>query len=186
MRVPCSPRPEKKAPAGPSLSAPTNKLEKRTKQHTRLHRKTRALLTVKARAQKTSGLAERNRQTMSSRITQIGGGLTDIATSHSASGTSCNGIIGATAATMPGHVMATSAPSNGTANVGGGGGGGVGGTSPTSMSVTSGSSPNGSTGSNNGTGLYPSISAAYWLPAPNPTPYLLPGELFFFGCLYKL
>lgn len=23
---------------------------------------------------------------------------------------------------------------------------------------------------------YPSISAAYWLPAPNPTPYLLPGK----------
>lgn len=27
----------------------------------------------------------------------------------------------------------------------------------------------------NGGGAYPSISAAYWLPAPNPTPYLLPG-----------
>jgi GTP cyclohydrolase FolE2 len=24
---------------------------------------------------------------------------------------------------------------------------------------------------------YPSISAAYWLPAPNPTPYLLPGNI---------
>lgn len=24
---------------------------------------------------------------------------------------------------------------------------------------------------------YPSISAAYWLPAPNPTPYLLPGNM---------
>lgn len=23
---------------------------------------------------------------------------------------------------------------------------------------------------------YPSISAAYWLPTSNPTPYLLPGE----------
>jgi hypothetical protein len=26
--------------------------------------------------------------------------------------------------------------------------------------------------------LYPSISAAYWLPASNPTPYLLPGNFF--------
>ena len=25
-------------------------------------------------------------------------------------------------------------------------------------------------------GAYPSISAAYWLPAPNTTPYLLPGK----------
>ena len=24
---------------------------------------------------------------------------------------------------------------------------------------------------------YPSISAAYWLPTPNSTPYLLPGKL---------
>lgn len=27
----------------------------------------------------------------------------------------------------------------------------------------------------NGTS-YPSISAAYWLPAPSPTPYLIPGK----------
>lgn len=28
----------------------------------------------------------------------------------------------------------------------------------------------------NGTGMYPSISSAYWLPAPNPAPYLVPGN----------
>lgn len=31
-------------------------------------------------------------------------------------------------------------------------------------------------------GAYPSISAAYWLPAPNTTPYLLPGKSF---CVHK-
>lgn len=86
---------------------------------------------------------------------------------------------------MPGHVInvTSSAPSSG----GGGGGGSDSGSSPP-VSVTSGS-PNHSTtngsssfslnhgiiGSGGGS-LYPSISAAYWLPAPNPTPYLLPGE----------
>ncbi|KAG5681536.1 hypothetical protein PVAND_010959 [Polypedilum vanderplanki] len=33
--------------------------------------------------------------------------------------------------------------------------------------------------------LYPSISAAYWLPASNPTPYLLPERKLFVGMLNK-
>uniref|UniRef100_A0A1B0GIZ7 RRM domain-containing protein n=1 Tax=Lutzomyia longipalpis TaxID=7200 RepID=A0A1B0GIZ7_LUTLO len=32
---------------------------------------------------------------------------------------------------------------------------------------------------------YPSISAAYWLPAPNPTPYLVPDRKLFVGMLSK-
>lgn len=37
-------------------------------------------------------------------------------------------------------------------------------------------------------GAYPSISAAYWLPAPNTTPYLLPGKesVVFDLCVTKL
>ncbi len=27
---------------------------------------------------------------------------------------------------------------------------------------------------------YPSISSAYWQPAPNPTPYLVPGNFYYF------
>lgn len=33
---------------------------------------------------------------------------------------------------------------------------------------------------------YPSISAAYWLPAPNPTPYLLPGKVPILSLIARL
>lgn len=98
---------------------------------------------------------------------------------------------------MPGHVISVGGSATG--SIGGAGSGSDSGGSPT-LSVTSGSpnhsssngsasfshqqhhqhGPIGSGGSNSsssgGGTLYPSISAAYWLPAPNPTPYLLPGE----------
>lgn len=77
------------------------------------------------------------------------------------------------ATTMPGHVIASNSISNTTNTTNSAVNGNGGGTSPTSMSVTSAGSP-GSTGSSSG--IYPSISAAYWLPAPNPTPYMLPGK----------
>lgn len=56
----------------------------------------------------------------------------------------------------------SSSPTNGQQNGGGinGGGGGH-------------CIPGGQKSSN---AAYPSISAAYWLPAPNPTPYMVPGE----------
>lgn len=48
--------------------------------------------------------------------------------------------------------------------------------SPPSMPLTTGSPPK---------QLYPSISAAYWLPAPSPTPYLVPGNCYVIYLLYR-
>ncbi|CRL02483.1 CLUMA_CG015390, isoform A [Clunio marinus] len=52
-------------------------------------------------------------------------------------------------------------------------------------SLSTSSSPTIKTSSCDSSKHYPSISAAYWLPAPNPTPYLLPERKLFVGMLNK-
>lgn len=68
-------------------------------------------------------------------------------------------------------------------------------TPPPSPNPGGGGNAAGGSTSPNGHPAYPSISATYWLPPPNPAPYLVPGnykcttnrqDMYIFGCLNSL